>query len=34
MDRLYDMQEQCDKRQGVTLGTLITWLAQRMSQCR
>ncbi len=32
--RLYDMQEQCDKRQGLMLGALITWLAQRMSQRR
>jgi CDP-4-dehydro-6-deoxyglucose reductase len=33
-DRLYDLQEQCDKRQGMVLGALITWLAHRMSQRR
>ena len=33
-DRLYDMQEQCDKRQGMMLGALITWLVQRMNQRR
>ena len=32
--RLYDMQEQCDKRQGMMLGALITWLAQRMNERR
>ena len=32
--RLYGMQEQCDKRQGMLLGALITWLAQRMNQRR
>jgi len=32
--RLYEMQEQCDKRQGVMLGALITWLVQRMNQRR
>jgi CDP-4-dehydro-6-deoxyglucose reductase len=32
--RLYDMQEQCDQRQGMMLGALITWLAQRVSQRR
>lgn len=33
-DRLYEMQEHCDKRQGMLLGALITWLAQRMNQHR
>ena len=33
-DRLYDMQEQCDKREGMMLGALITWLVQRTNQRR
>ena len=32
--QLLDLQEQCDKRQGMMLGALITWLAQRVSQRR
>ena len=33
-ERLYDLQEQCDKRESVMLGALITWLARRMNQAR
>ena len=30
--RLYTIQDQCDKRQGAILGTLITWLAHQVKQ--
>jgi len=33
-ERLYDLQDQCDKRESVMLGALIAWLARRMNQPR
>lgn len=33
-DHLYEMQDQCDKRQGMLLGAVITWLAHRMNEHR
>ena len=33
-DRLYAVQEQCDRNQRVLLGTVISWLGQQMKKRR